>query len=198
MRTAKLAALALTIALCPNTARAISLNLQFGALERMLAEQVFTQDGRRYVHGDKSNKCNFAFLEKPQVQGDGNGHLRIRARFTGRSALNLVGQCVGLGDAFSLVVTATPQYRDGNIVLQNVTAVSEGKSGIYIRRVCAVLSASLARDFKYPLAAEAQRILEDASAQPGYKREVRRFQVPAIRVSADALVIEVEFELTVK
>jgi len=197
MRYVRRLSILLCAAWCGQPARAVELHLQFGALERMLAEQVFTQDGRRYVHGDKSNKCNFAYLEKPQIQGEG-GRLRIRARFTGRSALNMLGQCVGLGDAFTVVITATPQYHDGNVVLESVTAVSEGKTGYYIRRVCIVLGSSLARDFKYPLAGVAQKLLEDPAAQPGYKRELRRFQVPAIRVSGDALVIEVDFELTVK
>jgi hypothetical protein len=187
----------LLMAVCPRPARAVELHLQFGALERMIAETVFTQDGRRYVYHDKSNKCNFAYLEKPQIQG-ADGRLRIRAKFTGRSALNVIGQCVGLGDAFMVVVTATPQYRDGNIVLQNAVATSENKTGIYIRRVCSILGASLARDFKYPLAAEAKRILEDSSGQPGYKRELHDFQVPAIRVTNDALVIQAEFALIVK
>jgi len=97
-----------------------------------------------------------------------------------------------------VVVTATPQYRNGNIVLQNVAASSEGKTGIYIRRVCGILGTSLERDFKYPLAAEAKRILEDSSGQPAYKRELRDFQVPAIRVADDALVIQADFALIVK
>ena len=79
-----------------------------------------------------------------------------------------------------------------------MTAATEGKTGIYIRRVCALLGASLERDFKYPLAAEAKRILEDSSGQPGYRRELRDFQAPAIRVTDDALVIEVDFALVVK
>jgi hypothetical protein len=187
----------LLAAVCPQSAPAVELHLQFGALERMLAESVFTQDGRRYVHNDKTNKCNFAYLEKPQIQGAG-GRLRIRAKFTGRTSWNVLGQCMGLGDAFFVVLTATPQYRDGNIVLQDVTAASEAKTGIYIRRVCGILGASLQRDFKYPLAAEAKRILEDSTGQPGYKRELRGFQVPSVRVSNDALVIEADFALVVK
>ena len=178
-------------------AQAVELHIQFGALERMLAKQVFSEDGRRYVRGDRKTRCNFAYLEHPQIQG-ADGALHIRAKFTGRSALNMLGQCVGLGDAFFVVITATPQYRDGNIVLQDVTAVSEGKTGIYIRRVCPILGATLARDFKYPLAAEAKRILEDSTGQPGYKRELRRFQAPSVRVTEDALVIEVDFALVVK
>ena len=83
------ACLPLLLALC-LPAHAVELHLQYGALERMIAEAVFTQDGRRYVHNDKSNKCNFAYLEKPQIQG-ADGRLRIRAKFTGRSALNVIG-----------------------------------------------------------------------------------------------------------
>ena len=47
------------LALAP-AARAVELDLRFGALERILAEQLFTQGGRRYVRGDKTNQCNFA------------------------------------------------------------------------------------------------------------------------------------------
>jgi hypothetical protein len=197
MRYASRLIVILFAAASPPPAHAVELHLQFGALERIIAETVFTQDGRRYVHNDKSNKCNFAYLEKPQIQG-ADGRLRIRAKFTGRSALNVIGQCVGLGDAFTVVAIATPQYRNGNIVLQNVVATSEGKTGIYIRKVCSILGVSLERDFKYPLASEAKRILEDSSGQPGYKRELRDFEVPAIRVSDDSLVIQADFALIVK
>jgi hypothetical protein len=178
-------------------AAAVELYIQFGALERMLTEQVFSQEGRRYVHGSKTNKCNFAYLEKPQVRGEG-GRLRMKARFTGRSALNVVGQCVGLGDAFDVVITAVPVYKNGAIALQEVKVTSEGKSGYYIRRVCVAMQASLAKDFKYALEAEAQKLLEEGAAQPGYKREVRKFAAPDIRVTNDALVLQVDFELTVK
>ena len=191
MRTAAL------LFLLAHSASAVELHIQFGALERMLTEQVFTQEGRRYVHGSKTAKCNFAYLEKPQVRGD-NGLLRIKARFTGRSALNVVGQCVGLGDAFDVVVTAIPIYRGGALGLQQVKVTSEGKTGYYIRRVCEAMQASLTRDFKYPLEEQARRMLEDPAAQPGYKREVRKLSVPDIRVSSDALVLQVDFELTVK
>lgn len=185
------------LALGAAQANAVEVHIQFGALERMLAKQLFTEDGRKYVHGNSKTRCNFAYLEHPQVEG-ADGLLHIRAHFTGRSALNMMGQCVGLGDDFTVVIAARPQYRDGNIGLANVTATSNGKTGFYIRRVCGSLASSLARDFRYPLAAEAQKALEDPGAQPDYRRELRKFRVPDIRVTPDALVIEVDFELTVK
>jgi hypothetical protein len=177
--------------------RAVELHIQFGALERMLAEQLFTQDGRRYVHNSAANKCNFAYLEKPTFQG-ADGKLRIRAKFTGRSALNMFGQCVGLGDAFFVLITATPQYKDGNISLGNVVATSDGHAGYYVRRVCEALSSSLDRDFRYPVAAAAKSALENPGAQPGYPRELRAFRVTEIRVTNDALILTIDFELTVK
>ena len=64
----------LLLAVC-RCASAVELHIQFGALERMLTEQVFSQEGRRYVHGSKDNKCNFAYLEKPQVRGEGGRFL---------------------------------------------------------------------------------------------------------------------------
>jgi hypothetical protein len=185
------------IALAALDASAVELHLQFGALERMLSQEVFTQEGRKYVKGSQKTRCNFAYLEHPQFQGK-DGRLVIRTRFSGRSALNMFGQCVGLGDAFTVVITATPVYREGNVALAGVTAVGDGKTGFYIRRVCAALSASLAHDFHYPLAAEAQRALENPGVQPGYRRELRQFRVSEIRVTGDALVLVVDFELTVK
>ena len=185
----------LLLAAC-HCAKAVELHIQFGALERMLTEQVFSQEGRRYVHGSKADKCNFAYLEKPQVHGQG-ALLLIKAHFTGRSALNFAGQCVGLGDAFDVVITALPIYKGGTIGLQEVKVTSAGKTGYYIRKVCEAMQASLARDFKYPLQSESQKMLE-ANAQAGYQREVRKFTVPDIRVSSDALVLQVDFELTVK
>ena len=79
-------------------AQAVELQLKFGALERMLADSVFTQEGRRYVHGNKGNKCNFAYLEHPDLRGDASGRLNVAARFSGRSALDLFGRCIGMGD----------------------------------------------------------------------------------------------------
>ena len=184
-------------ALAVAQAGAVELHIQFGALERMLAKQLFTEDGRKYVRGNAKTRCNFAYLEHPQIEG-ADGLLHIRAKFTGRSALNMLGQCVGVGDAFTVLIAARPQYRDGNVGLASVTATSDGRTGFYIRRVCAALQTSLARDFAYPLETTARDLLENAGAQPGYKREMRKFNVPEIRIAQDAVVLVLDFELAVK
>ncbi len=76
--------------------------------------------------------------------------------------------------------------------------MSDTKGGYYIRLVCEAMAASLARDFKYPIAPAAKGLLEDPGAQPGYPRELRDFRVTNISVNKNALVIALDFELTVK
>ena len=84
---------------------------EFGALERLLTRQT---------------GYNFAY-EKPQVHSK-NGTLRIRVKFSGRSWWRMFGQCVGLGDAFDVVIAATPQCRDGALRLQGVEVASDHKT----------------------------------------------------------------------
>ena len=162
----------------------------------MLAQQVFTQDGRRYVHNDNTNKCNFAYLEKPQVRG-GEGKLNIHARFTGRSALNMFGQCVGLGDAFDLTIAATPRFRDAYIALGGVTVTSDNKSGVVHPPRLSRPGSSLGRDFRYPISAEFRKPWKSGDP-PSLLASYVTSESPEIRVEADALVLVLDFELTIK
>ena len=62
------------------------------------------------------------------------GRLKISAKFSGRSSLDLFGRCVGLGDSFELTILASPVARKGVIVMDNVQ-VTTVKDSYYIRRV---------------------------------------------------------------
>jgi hypothetical protein len=191
------ALLAIMVSLVPSSAHAgADLRIQFGALQRLLAEQGFTTEGRRYLKGTKATPCSFAFLETPQIDGTPDGHLRIRARFSGRSALNVVGHCIGFGDDFNLTVTATPYYQNGAIKLKDVR-VDPAKKGFYADRVCKALSESLPEQFAYPAADEARRALQTAPSPSGYSRRVQRFEVTKLEVTADALVLTLDFELVI-
>lgn len=178
-------------------AAAAELHIHFSALERMLAEQVFTQEGRRYVKGTKSDKCSFAYLEKPKIGGS-TGRLRIDARFTGRSAGDLFGRCVGVGDSFELTIAAAPVYQDGFVKLQDVVVDSHGRDSFYIRRVRRALARSLAADFRYKINDDARRMLEQNLNGAPYRQELDRFQVSALRITDKAVVLVVDFQLAVK
>ena len=189
--------LAMFLCCCLFSCRALAadLEIRYTALERMIAEQMFTQEGRRYVKGNANTKCQFAYLESPSL-GSEDERLRVTARFSGRSALDMFGTCVGLGDSFDLTLTAAPASKDGAIVLQNVK-VSTLRDSYYIRRVRAALEQSFSKEFKIEVKEQARKILEQ-SGNSAYGREMAGFDLNGVRVAKDALVLVVEFKLIVK
>ncbi|MCC6538269.1 MAG: hypothetical protein IT162_12005 [Bryobacterales bacterium] len=181
----------------PAAQGAVLVEIHFPVLERALSEQMFAQDGRRYVKGSKADKCSFAYLRKPKL-GGWNGKLTIKARFTGRSALDVIGRCIGLGDDFDLTILAQPHYQSGKLRLKNVNVITEGKDSMYIRNVRLRLGQSLEREFTYPLDADAKRILEEPKPGAPFKQELRDFGIAAIEVTPQAVVLTLDFRLSVK
>jgi hypothetical protein len=176
--------------------RAAEIELKFDTLDRLIAQQVFTQDGRKYVRGTPATRCQFAYLEAPHL-GAENGLLRVNARFSGRTAFDLLGGCIGLGDSFDLTMVAVPVVRDGAIAFKDVK-VSVAKDSYYIRRVRAALTQSFAKDMKIDVKQQARKILEQTREGATYKVDMAAFSLNEVRVTADALVLVIDFRLVVQ
>ncbi len=179
-----------------GTAAAADLRISFPALERLLAQEAFTQDGKRYVRGSPQRKCDFAYLEKPRISGH-DGRLVIRARFSGRAALDVFGRCVGMGDAFDLTLIGTPVFDRGALTIKDVQ-VESNKDSFYIRRVRKALAQSLDKQIRYDVISAAKKMLTVPPGSGPYTTEVKDFRVPGVRIEADAVVLEVQFVLNVK
>jgi hypothetical protein len=173
----------------------VELRIHYTALQRILADQMFTQDGRRYVRGAPGTSCNYAYLEHPGLSGEAGGRLNVRARFSGRSAVDLFGRCVGMGDSFDVSITAMPYFDKGAIRFKDVVVESR-KDSFYIRHVRAALASTLRNQFAYKVADDARKILEEKRGN--YTQELSGFQVSAIQAAADALVLTLDFTLVVK
>ena len=175
----------------------VELHLTFGVLQKVIGAQVFTEDGRKYVRGGKDKRCSFAYLENPRV-GEADGRLVVRAKFSGRSAMTVLGQCVGMGDSFDVVVRMTP-YADKSLLrLREVEVTSDGKRGMYARAVCKQLAATIPRVLIYDFAPDFKRALE--AEQPGvpFRKNVDDLIVQAISVSKEALVLQLGLKLTLR
>jgi len=179
---------------------AAELELRYAAIERVIADQLFSQDGRLYVRGNKSTRCKFAYLESPHV-GAAGGRLRVSARFSGRTALDMMGACMGLGDSFDFTMIASPTVKNGALAFTDV-GVSTPRDSFYIRRVRLALIDSFSRDFKIEVRDQARRLLEQPpplpSPKPLYQRELASFDLRGVRVQPDALVLVMDFRLVVK
>jgi hypothetical protein len=183
--------------LIASSAQAVELRIHHSVIKKILAEQVFTDDGRKYVKANRAAKCSYAYLENPEI-GEEKGRLKIRARFSGRSAQDFFGRCIGLGDSFLVAITAIPYYEAGFIRLRGVNVASEARDGIYIRRVRAALTENLSKQFSYGVMMDAKKILEEQREKAAYRQEMMSFQVSQIRVTGEALVLTLDFVLDVR
>jgi hypothetical protein len=189
--------LAIVALMFGSTMCAVELRIAYAVVQRVLAQQVFTDDGRKYVRANRTSKCSYAYLEHPEVAAD-NGRLRIRARFSGRSGIDVMGRCISLGDSFTAVIRATPYYRDGAVWLKGVDVVSADRDGFYVRGVRAQMASSLSSQFSYRVADDARRMLEQPAAGAQWKQQVVNFNVTDIRVTPDAIVAVVDFTVAVQ
>ncbi len=176
----------------------VELHLTFRMLEKVIREQVFTAEGRKYVRGSKTAKCSYAYLESPRI-GEAAGRLIVRARFTGRSAMDFLGRCVGMGESFDVVILATPYVEQTQLRLKDVVVEpADGRKTLYSRRVCDGLTAELPRQMQFDIAPEAKRILEAPSPDFPFLRSLSGLQVPRVFMTPEAVVVALAFRLRVE
>ena len=185
------------LALWASVAAGAEVRITFPVVQRLMAEQVFTQEGRRYVSGDRSRRCDYAYLENPRV-GEWNGLLIIKARFSGRKAFDVMGRCVGLGDEIDLTIAATPVVKRGVLALTDVKVDTGGKDSYYTRRVSSALRESLEKQFGLDVAGRARELLEQKDPKAGFVRDVSAFEFRQVKVGRDAVILDVDFAVTVR
>ena len=187
----------LTLLLFAPALHAASLEIRYPALERLIAQQMFTQEGRRYVRGNQGAKCTFAFLESPKLLSGDASRIELRVRFTGRSAVDMFGRCLGLGDSFDLTITGVPVARNGSVSFDQLT-VSTPRDSYYIRRVRTGLLQTMNKDFRIDVRDQARSLLEAPRVTGVYEQEIKDLRVTSVRATAEALILEVDFRLIVK
>ena len=73
-----------------------------------------------------------------------------------------------------------------------------GKESFYARKVREAIVKHLPSRFQYKVAEEAKRILESERPGEPYTQQLRNFSVSAIRVTPEAMMLQLEFTLVVK
>lgn len=179
-----------------SSATAAEIQVYYPALQRILAEQRFTPEGRLYLRGAPGVKCTFAYIENAAIGSD-NGRLKLSGRFSGRSALDVFGRCVGLGDSFDLAIIATP-YPVGSVLAFKDVQVDVGpRPNYYKRAVRNALLESFSAQMRIDVGAELKKAVE-APGQRNYQPQLNGFTLSYIRVLPDSLVLGAEFRLGVR
>ena len=109
----------------------------------------------------------------------------------------MFGRRLGFGDSFPVVITAIPYYQEGALRLRDVSVRTSVRETFYVRRARAALADGLSRKFSYPLQGDAKRLLVRHSESPAYRRQLESFQLAAIRVTNDAVLLVLGFRIRI-
>ncbi len=190
-------AIGILVGLWGAVAFGAEIHIAFPAVHRLLADQVVTQDGRRYVSGNVSRHCDYAYLENPRVS-QWHGRLMIKARFSGRKAIDVLGRCAGFGDQIDLTIAGTPVIQRGVLTLTEIQVDTGGKSSLYARLVSAALRGSFQKQFSIDIVGRARQLLEQKDPKAGLVREVSNVEFRQVRVGPNTIILDVEFILAVR
>lgn len=175
----------------------IEIEIRFPLLARQLSQQLFTQDGKHYVRGHPSNRCNYAYLADPHFGGR-DGKLVITARFSGRSSLDLFGRCVGFTDTFDFEVLSALTIKDGSLKLSDPQVTVLSRDSFYSRQVQRALRVSIRDAITYPIREELRKLLLAGAAPGSYKVSIQRIEVQGVQVLPDSLLVVVDTRLVVE
>jgi hypothetical protein len=179
-----------------NARKAAALGLVVGypVLERAVADQLFADQGRYYLAGGSSDECSYAFLESPHLGGEA-GSLVLRAHFSGRAGTDVLGQCVGPGDSFDVVLRGHPRFEGGVVFLADAE-VEVPDRPFYTELVRQALQGSVASSLRYDLGEELRKVAKGAEGR-GVQVAVSKLTVTKLVAEADRLEITADLHVVV-
>lgn len=176
---------------------AIEIEIRFPLLEKQLSQQLFTQDGKRYVKGNPNSRCNFAYLADPHFSSR-DGKLLIKAKFTGKSSMDLFGKCVGFSDSFQFEILSDLTTKDGTLLLNKPTVKILSRDTFYSRQVLKALQGSIGEAIRYPIREEMRKLLAAGSSASPYKVTIPKLEIRNIQILNDALLVDVDTRFLVE
>ena len=190
-------ALAVIAALVSLPAHAIEIRITAQALERTLAQQLFTgAQGRYYIRGDDHSAC-FIYADQPKVsfvQDRVVVHLHTHSRL----GTSLRGTCLGIGLAPEADVSILPEAEGEEIGFRDarVDHLSESKELNFF--LVPFLSRKLPQKMKINAAELLRQILAKSAESTGYSIKLDELRIHSMRVTGDVLLVDFDGQLAVK
>ena len=98
--------------------QASELTIQNTALQKMLMDELFIDKGRYHLLAQTA--CRYAYVDSPAVTLS-QGRVRIKARVSGKLAMEVGNQCVGsTGDVVRVAISGRPTFSGEKLVLTDI------------------------------------------------------------------------------
>ena len=180
---------AIGLAFCA-TAAAAEIVLERSALDKLVLQTVFTNNGR---HDLVKGPCA-AYLDRPSVMIEG-GRIRIRSHLTARVGVVDGRSCVGVAIASWSVASGRPVARGGSVVLTDLRIDQVDDPNLRLLVESGLLTA-LPRLIEFDVRRAVQGMLQNNSDQ--FQAEVDTLVIDAVVTADDRLAVKFDFRLVAK
>ena len=188
-------ALILAAGLAP--CRASELTVSRDALERTLRQQLFAgPKGLYYLKGGPQTACSIT-AEEPKLTFDQDRivvHVKTRAHL-GRA---VGGACLGVALTFPAEVSLAPDAEGETIGFRDarLDKISDQKEVNFV--LSPFLRHQVPGSMKVDAADLLRKALADSTASSGYKLTLDRLKIHSIVIQGDALVVDVDGDLSIR
>lgn len=187
----------LVAALGAVSCRAVELKVSRDVLQRTLKEQLFSgPEGRYYLKGDAHSACS-VYAEDAQLNFV-QDRIVVRVKTHARLGKGVAGACIGISLAPTAEVSLEP-YGEGEAIGfrdARVVKVSEQRELNFL--LTPFLSRQIPKSMQVNAADLLRKALAGSTAATGFKVTLDRLRVHSILIEGDALVVDVDGDVSVK
>ena len=187
--------LLLASGLAPSSA--VELKVSRDALERTLKQQLFSgPNGRYYLKGNAQSPCSI-YAENPQLRFAGD-RIVVQVKSHARLGKPVGDACIGIKLSLTSEVSLAPDGEGETIGFRDarVDRVSDHQELNFV--LTPFLSHQIPSAMKVNAADLLRKTLVGSTASSGYKITLERLKIHSIQIQGDALVVDVDGDLSVK
>jgi hypothetical protein len=178
-------------------AQAVELRVSRDALERTLRQQLFSGPGGRfYLKGSPQSACSvYADDAKVTFIQD---RILVKVKTRAHMGKSLRGACIGISLAPLAEVSMAPYGEGESIGFRDAELLKVSDQRELNFLLTPFLSRQVPSSMKVDAADLLRKALEGSTATSGYKVTLQRLKVHSMQIKDDALVVDVDGDISVK
>ena len=182
---------------CAWQCQAVELRVSRDALERTLKQQLFSgPNGRFYLKGTAKSACS-VYADDARVDFV-QDRIVVKVKTRARMGKSMGGACIGIAMSPTAEVSVAP-YGEGEAIGfrdAQLLKVSDQRELNFL--LTPFLSRQVPSSMKVDAADLLRRALEGSTVSSGYKVTLERLKVHSMQIHGDALVVDVDGDISVK
>jgi len=176
---------------------AVELKVSRDAIERTLKQKLFSgPNGRYYLKGSATSACS-VYAEDPKLRFV-EDRIVVEVKTHARLGKQVGGACLGISLTLPAEVSLAPDGEGETIGFRDarVDRVSDHQELNFLLNP--FLSHQIPSSMKVNAADLLRNALDGSTASSGYKVTLERLKIHSIQIQGDALVVDVDGDLSVK